>query len=261
MKWPNTLTLVRHGESAYNKNKKLKEADPLYREFVTAFESEGKNSERSVKLAREILEHATYILECGDHDTPLTELGKRQSRETGVGLSGLIPLPDVVMVSPYDRTDGTYDGLCEGWPELGDVKKIHDDRIVEQDHGLQLAYGDWRIFQALHPDQAALRARQGAYWYRYPQGENVPDVRERNRSIAITFTRDYSEQNVLEVTHHLNILAFRANMERRDAAGFIELDEEHKPINCGVSVWRGYPELGKDGKLLLDIYNKKLYDD
>jgi hypothetical protein len=39
----------------------------------------------------------------------------------------------------------------------------------------------------------------------------------------------------------------------------MELDEREKPVNCGVTVYRGNADLGKDGRLVIDIYNKQLY--
>ena len=87
----------------------------------------------------------------------------------------------------------------------------------------------------------------------------MPDVRERNRSIINTVIREYSGQNVMMVTHHLSILAFRANFERLGEQGFIDLDQHEKPINCGVTIYRGNPDMGEEGRLLLDTYNERLY--
>ncbi len=39
----------------------------------------------------------------------------------------------------------------------------------------------------------------------------------------------------------------------------MRIDNEEKPINCGVTVYEGHPELGSDGKLVLKEYNEKLY--
>ncbi len=111
---------------------------------------------------------------------------------------------------------------------------VEEERLREQEHGLALLYNDWRMFQVMHPEQEALRTKQGPYWYRYPQGENVPDVRERLRSWLGTITRDYRGQSVLAITHHLAILGLRANLERLDAVQFTHLDEQEKP----VKLWR-----------------------
>ena len=261
MKWPNTLTAIRHGESAYNVLKAQKNEDPLYQEFKKAFNRRQKDPERARQLAQEFIDLGSFVLGVGDHGTPLTERGKLQAEITGSKLKHRIDLPDVLLVSPYDRTQETLDQMKKGWPELADVKEVVEDRICEQQHGLALLYNDWKIFHALHPEQEALYNMEGRYWYRYPQGENVPDVRERMRSEMIAVTRDYHERDVLMVTHHLSILALRANMERLDAAGFCDLDEHDKPRNCSLTIYRGYPDLGENGKLLLDTYNEILYPD
>ncbi|MDB5163592.1 MAG: hypothetical protein JWS12_209 [Candidatus Saccharibacteria bacterium] len=261
MKWPESLTVVRHGESAYNALKAAKQANPTYQEFLEAYEDRRQDPDRARALAHALLDDETMVLNCGDHDTPLTERGLEQSRKTGKNLSKLIKLPDVIFVSPYDRTNQTLDAMAIGWPELRAVKTVEEERLREQEHGLALLYNDWRIFHVLHPEQEKLYDKNGPYWYRYPQGESVPDVRERNRSWLVTTTRDYHEQNVLAVTHHLLKLSLRANLERLGADEFQRLDQEEKPINGGVTIYRGHPELGRDneGKLLLDLYNEKLY--
>jgi broad specificity phosphatase PhoE len=120
-------------------------------------------------------------------------------------------------------------------------------------------YNDRRIFCAFHPEQYVLREREGAYWYRYPQGENVPDVRRRNHDWLGMLIRDFAGKKVLTVTHHLSILALRANLERWGADQFLEMDEKEKPINCGVTEYRGDPTKGANGHLVLKYYNRKLY--
>jgi broad specificity phosphatase PhoE len=259
MKWPNTLTVVRHGQSAYNQLKGLKADDPLYAEFKAAHNRRRKDPETARRLAQQLIDDGRFILGSGDHDTELTEVGKQQAETTGSRLSELITLPDVILVSPYLRTHQTLGCLAVGWPELRDVKTVEEERLHEQDHGLSILYNDWRIFEIMHPEQEALRHLQGPYWYRYPQGENIPDVRERHRSLQVTLTREYSDQSVLMIGHHLSILALRTNLERLDAAGFQDLDDHQKPVNCGVTVYRGNPTVGQDGHLELDIYNKQLY--
>lgn len=259
MKWPNTLTVIRHGESAYNELKEKKEADPEYIEFKRAYNRRKKDPETARKLAEKLVGDRRLLLGVGDHDTPLTDKGHWQAKTTGSRLSEIIDLPDVVFVSPYLRTRQTLGGLAAGWPELGEVRVVEEERVREQEHGLSILYNDWRIFHVLHPEQDLLRAVQGPYWYRYPQGENVPDIRERDRSMLGTYTRDYSEQNVMTVTHHLSILSLRANLERLNEDGFENLNQHHKPVNCGATVYEGNPDVGQDGHLELKIYNQQLY--
>jgi len=259
MKWPNTLTVVRHGESDYNALKELKNQDPLYKEFKSAYNRRKKHPEEARRLAEELIADGRFLLGVGEHDTAMNARGREQAEATGRKLGQLIELPDIVLVSPYDRTHDTLDYIARGWPELKNVKQVEDRRLREQEHGLSGLYNDWRIFNIMHPEQDMLRQAQGPYYYRYPQGENVPDVQDRIQSLTTTISREYREEEVMLVTHHLSILALRANLERLNADEFHELDEREKPINCGVTIYRGDPAQGKNGKLLLDVYNQQLY--
>lgn len=256
MKWPETLTLIRHDESAYNALKKSREQDPLYQQFKQNFEKD-PHSRITIKLAKQLA--ATASLEFGDHNTPLAVGAGHQAEAMACKLKDLIKLPDIIFVSPYERTLHTLERMKVGWPELNNVRTVEDGRIREQEHGLASLYNDWRVFHTLYPEQRRLYKKDGTYNYRYPQGENVEDVRERARSWFNTLTRDFAEKNVLAVTHHLTILGIRANLERLNAQQFIELDETNKPINAGVTIYRGDPSLGESGRLILDEYNLKLY--
>ncbi len=266
MKWPMQLTVVRHDISSFNAMKRRREADPdhvrMRKLFETAPANRTKDAEHELlRLCRTLKER--YGLKCSDWNTPLADTSSPLGQRVGAKLPDFIGLPHIIYVSPYTRTRGTLEGLKAGWPALDDVKTVEDDRLREQEHGLALLYNDWRIFQTLHPEQREFYAMEGEearYWYRYPQGENVSDVRERMRSFQATLIREHAGENVLVVTHHLCLLALRANMERWSAAKFIDVDEHEKPLNCGVTIYRGKPELGKAGRLVLDEYNLKLYD-
>lgn len=267
MKWPNTLVLIRHGESAYNIQKIAQEEDPEYQEFKKLYNRFERNPDKYGEAAREmarlILKEGKYRLPKGDHETPLTDHGKWQAETTGRALAEMsrntMPLPDIIMVSPYKRTKQTLGHLAIGWPELADVRTIEESRLREQEHGQRALYGDWRVYNVLHPEQMELRQMQGAYWYRHLQGESVEDVRERTRSLIGTVIRDFHEQNVWWVTHHLTKLSLRANFERFGEEKFLQLDADEKPVNCGVTIYKGDPDKGTDGKLLLDQYNTQLY--
>jgi broad specificity phosphatase PhoE len=254
MKWPDTLILIRHDTSAYNNLKVKKTGDPIYEEFIKEYEKDS-TSEIAKKLAVVIKEK--FSLGTGDADTPLADEEGQKAYETGLNLRKEgTPIPDVIFVSPYKRTRLTFEHLKRGWPELANVKVYEDERVREQEHGLSVIYSDYRVFNILHPEQKKLYDLEGPYWYRFPQGENIPDVRTRNRSWMTSLTRDFAEKKVMVITHHLNILALRANLERMGADEFMDLDNNDKPINCGVTLYKGYPELGKEGHIKLEFYNK-----
>lgn len=260
MKWPKYLCLIRHDVSEYNALKGKKKVDEEYIEFLAEYEKDS-TSARCLDLAHKMAKK--FKLGYSDQDTPLEDTDAKRAEQVGASLREIYQgdLPDVIFVSPYERTKNTLEGVIRGWPELKNVKIYEDERIREQEHGLASLYNDWKVFFTLYPEQRLLHDQNDIYWYRYPQGENVPDVRERNRSWLNTVVRDFAEKNVLVVTHHLNILAMRANLERWSAEKFIEVDSNEKPINCGVTVYCGNPEKGKAGHLELEYYNKKYYKD
>lgn len=256
MKWPETLILVRHDESAFNALKKAKEQNPIYQQFKQQFELD-PTADQTIALAKAVKDR--WALNIGDHNTPLAQNAGHQAETMAGRLKEIMSLPDVILVSPYERTLHTLANMKKGWPELDKVQTYEEERIREQEHGLSLLYNDWRILHTLHPEQRNLYQIEGEYWYRYPQGESVADVRERNRSWLGTLIREFANQRVLAVTHHLTILATRANLERLSAQQFLELNDQNKPINCSVTIYRGYSDLGRDGKLILATYNAKLY--
>ena len=58
---------------------------------------------------------------------------------------------------------------------------------------------------------------------------------------------------------HLTILGVRANLERLSAEEFERLDQEQKPINSGVTTYKGDPTQGQNGRLILTAYNLNLH--
>ncbi len=256
MKWPIELVIVRHGQSEYNILRDTKAKDPLYQQFVEAYEKDFQST-TTIALAQEV--NRKFGLARSDADTALTGFGEFMAFTTGQQLSGMIGLPDAVFVSPYLRTLETLKFMSEAWPALCEAKVVPEDRIREQEHGLQILYNDWRVFNVMHPEQKRFRALQGDYWYQYPQGESVSQVRDRIRSFLGTLVREYAEKRVMLVTHHLTLLSIRATLERLTPKEFIRINDREKPVNCGVTIYRGNPELGRDGRLELEIYNRKLY--
>lgn len=256
MKWPSRLIIVRHGQSEYNILRAKKEADPLYQQFKLAFEKNPR-SEATIRLAKEV--QAKFSLGTSDYGTLLTEEGRRQAMATGRELQKLICPPQVVFASPYLRTRDTFEGMASVWPELKEAKTVFDDRIREQEHGLSLLYNDRRVFETFHPEQKEYREMMGPYWYQYPQGESVSQVRDRIRLFLDMLIRENEGKDVLLITHHLTILSIRANLERLSPEEFLRLDKEEKPVNCGVSTYVGHPNEGANGKLLLGSYNRCLW--
>lgn len=255
MKWPNSLTLVRHGESTFNALRAQKDESTLYQTFLKAFK---KNPEAWYTKVLAQAVHHQFALGVSDYGTPLTQTGRKQAFSTGIQIGYHIPRPDVILCSPYLRTRDTLSCIGDGMG-IDISKAIMDDRIREQEHGLALLYNDKKVFQTLHPDQRLLMQLLGSYWYQYPQGESVSMVRDRIRLMTDTIIREYAGKNVLVITHHLTILSTRANLERLSPEQFLALDENEKPVNCGVTMYEGKPDRGRNGQLELAFYNRKLY--
>ena len=257
MKWPASITLIRHGQSEYNALRDMKYKDPMYQAFLKAYKSDYR-SPACMSLAKDVWEK--YGLNVGDYDTKLSGLGHEQARTTGAALARLSKFaPDVVLVSPYLRTRQTLEEMVTGGLDITQAKVVIEDRIREQEHGLSSLYSDWRVFHVHHPEQKLLREQQGPYWYQYPQGESVSMIRDRMRDVTSMMIREFSGLHVMLVTHHLSILSLRANYERLSDVEFIELDKQKKPVNCGVTRYIGNPRTGTDGRLELSEYNTKFY--
>jgi broad specificity phosphatase PhoE len=264
MKWPTTLIFIRHGESAFNALKIKKQHMEHYEEFRELFIKEFSvavtpdwPSNKLTDMANEIWNECK--LDQNDYDTPLTDMGRVQARTTGEQLSKQSYIPDVVFVSPYLRTRQTLEEIQKGWPALRDARVVSEERIREQEHGLSTLYNDRSVYFTLNPLQGLLYKLEGDYGYRYPNGENKADVRDRVRSFLSTTAREYSEKTVLSISHHLTLLSLRANLERWDREQFMKVDYEDFPINCGVTVYKGNPQKGQSGRLELESYNQKLY--
>ncbi len=259
MKWPLSITFVRHGQSDYNALRERKAKDRVCQQFKAAYQANFR-SPLARELAREI--RCKYALKVSDYETPLTEEGKIQAERTGKQLStrpDLVHVPRVIFYSPYLRTKQTVEHLKSAWGGLCKATEVPDDRIREQEHGLSLLYSDWRVFHVMHPEQKELYELLGPYWYQYPNGESVSHVRDRGRDFSGMLIREWAGEHVMVVTHHLTILSFRANYERLTPEKFIRLDEDEKPVNCGVTIYHCDPSRGRDGRLFLQTYNQKFY--
>jgi len=256
MKWPNYVMLIRHDKSAYNILKEQKEEDKTYQRFLRAYEKNWR-SRWTRHLARKVQEK--FALGVSDASTPLVDGAGKDAMAVGAALKDEFELPNVILVSPYERTLCTMENLIKGWPRLRNVPVYEEERVREQEHGTLLLSNDKKVFFALHHEQKELYDQEGPYRYRYPQGESIPDVRKRAHSTIGTITREFSEKNVIIISHHVNILAMIANLRRFGEKEFLQLSREDKPINCGVTLFRGNPGRGKNGKLELAFYNKKYY--
>lgn len=259
---PSLFTIVRHGESEINALTKRKKQDPLYKLFLEAYGLDWQSLEtRTLAFAVK----QKFFTSKGQNNALLTEEGKRQAREIGARLrgDGLLNVPDVVFFSKAARTSETFECMEQGWPELrGTILMPPDNRLREQEHGLISVYTDKRVMFAIHPEQGQQYAADEEYFYKFPNGENLPDVELRAGLWFDEIRRSFAGKHVMVINHYRTILAFRVMLEGLSPQDFIRIEEESLgPVNCGVTVYRKEPARGKSGRLVLQCYNKKLYDD
>ncbi len=286
IRYPETLSLIRHAESEYNRLKVIATQWESFQEFHKCFKADfyadAKARIPKDDLDLQVLEglwpspelHAlamAYYREIralmkgvSDFDTPITDLGREQALETGRNIADVIPKPDVIYVSPYLRPHQTLDAILEGAPsDWKDIPQWENESIREQEHGMNTVFNDWRLSYVFDPMEMIHAVKQGEYAYRFRGGESKYDVRDRSsRFLGRTF-RKHRGENVLAVTHHLTILSTLAEVLHWNRAKFMEWDEKHKPANCGVTIFRrkeGVSRTGKDMlKLAPEDYNRKLY--
>lgn len=275
-KWPDSLTLIRHGQSEANilehrfGDEELKHfKEKFQQEFakldIVAITEKSFPSEELLEMAKKVLQ--MFAPKYSDFDTALSPRGKEQATLTGEKLAENIPKPSLIYVSPYHRTRQTLEGLMEGWPELEGVKVIEDERLREREHGKVAIYGMRELFFVFNPQYALLFKLGSEYDYRHDGGESLLDVKERVRSFMKTrIHRESSEtdgpRNIMLVTHGLVKMATRAYLENWDREKYLTEQRNNSPYNCGVTVYKSVePQQGRAYRdnIALDKYNMKLY--
>lgn len=210
--WPQTLWIVRHGQSAGN----------------------------VARDAAEAAGQAVIDIEFRDIDTPLSELGAAQSRALGRWFGRLPPheRPQVVLCSPYVRALETARILAEaagGWD--GAVRTRQDERLREKEFGILDRLTRHGI-ASKHPELHAQRGHVGKFYFRPPGGESWCDVILRLRSLTEMLTREYAGQRVLVVAHQVVVNCMRYLIEGMDERQILVIDAAGDVPNCGVTSYR-----------------------
>jgi 2,3-bisphosphoglycerate-dependent phosphoglycerate mutase len=225
-----SLWLVRHGESAGNVARDRAEEQGLH----------------------------TIELVGRDVDVPLSPLGERQSRALGAWLNALEPeqKPTVVLTSPYLRARQTAElliseGRLDSCPELVFVS---DERLREKEFGALNRFTKLGI-TAKFPQEAALRAEIGKFYYRPPGGESWCDVLLRLRSLMDHLELRYPGERILIVAHQVIVLCFRYLLEGLDEQQILAIDREKDVANCSVTRFEKGVGEGNRESLRLEAYN------
>ena len=229
-RWPDTLWIVRHGESAGNVARDAAYAAGL----------------------------ATIDIAERDVDVPLSAAGELQSVALGRWFARLTETerPCVVLVSPYLRARHTASLIESAGGVDPRAQILVDERLREKEFGVLDRLTRLGIEQRF-PDQAEMRTRLGKFYHRPPGGESWCDVILRLRSVLDTISLHHSGpgSRVLVVAHQVIVLCLRYLLEGLDEAQILAIDREGDVANCGVTSYFFNPALGDAGALQLRAYN------
>jgi broad specificity phosphatase PhoE len=201
---PESITLVRHGESMGNR------ADLAAREA---------GAER-------------LDLESRDADVELSPTGREQAAAVGRWLHGAGEewRPTVVVSSPYERAAQTARVASEAL----DLPVAYDERLRERDLGVFDGLTG-RGIRAQYPDEAARRSKLGKFYYQPPSGESWADVVLRVRSLLTDLRHGYDGDRVWLFTHQAVIMAFRYALEDIDERRLLEIDRDVQIPNASLT--------------------------
>lgn len=227
---PQTLWVVRHGQSAGNVARDAAEANGLH-----------------------VIDIATR-----DIDVPLSELGRRQSQSLGHWF-GSLPLqerPQVLLCSPYVRARETAQLLLESGSIEQSVTLRMDERLREKEFGILDRLTRLGITEK-YPELSEQRSHVGKFYFRPPGGESWCDVILRLRSLLEMMTREYPGQRVLVVAHQVIVSCMRYLIEQMDEATILGIDLQGDVPNCSVTSYRTVDKVdGSDQpRHVLDLVN------
>jgi broad specificity phosphatase PhoE len=235
-KWPQTLWIVRHGQSAGNVARDAAELGGL----------------------------AAIDIADRDVDVPLSPLGERQGDALGEWFAALPASgrPQIVLSSPYVRARQTGDRVLAalraaqpGSDGSDDALVcVRDERLREKEFGILDRLTPLGI-RAKYPELAEQRLHVGKFYFRPPGGESWCDVILRLRSFLEMLTREYRGDRVLVVGHQVTVNCLRYLLERLDEAEILALDRLGDVPNCGITAYAFDPHAGRHGKLVRRLEN------
>jgi broad specificity phosphatase PhoE len=224
--WPERLWLVRHGQSAGNVARDAAEAGGL-----------------------------TLIdIQVRDADTPLSDLGKRQSRALADWFADHDKQvrPDVLLTSPFRRSHQTLEAIAAALA-VGKADIQADERLREKEFGILDRYTKHGIAEHF-AELAEQRARVGKFYFRPPGGESWCDVILRLRSVVEELRRDYAGRRVLIVSHQVVVNCFRYLLEKMDEQTILDIDRRGDVPNCGVTEY-GFSDTSEGRRFALTRTN------
>ncbi|HSI49467.1 MAG TPA: histidine phosphatase family protein [Ideonella sp.] len=227
--WPQTLWIVRHGQSAGNVARDNAEAAGL-----------------------PLIDIATR-----DMDTPLSALGEQQAMALGewFGSQPADQQPEVILCSPYVRAHDSARLLMKAAGLSEDrVCFLVDERLREKEFGALDRLTHLGISQK-YPELTEQRAHVGKFYFRPPGGESWCDVILRLRSVVEMVTREHGGQRVLIMGHQVIVNCMRYLLDQLDEARVLAMDRQGDIPNCGVTTYVLDETVKPKGKLVLQVAN------
>jgi 2,3-bisphosphoglycerate-dependent phosphoglycerate mutase len=227
-RWPQTLWLVRHGQSAGNVAN-----DAALAAGLPTIEVAGR-----------------------DVDVPLSPLGQRQADALGSWFRDQpdAHTPTIVLTSPYARARQTAQLLLARLPESGRPSMVLDERLREKELGSLNRLTRTGIL-AKFPAEAELRQQIGKFYYRPPGGESWCDVILRLRNLLDGIRLQYAGERVLIMTHQVVVLCFRYLIEQMSEEDVLRIDRASDVANCSLTTYHATLDVEGRGQLALESYN------
>jgi broad specificity phosphatase PhoE len=223
--WPETLWLVRHGESAANLS--------------------ARTAEQAGTLE--------VPLPHRDMDTPLTAAGEAQAEALGRWFCDRVK-PGVILASPYARTRQTTALFCAQLSNADRPALRFDERLRERERGIFDGLTKAGVRERL-PYEHEKREFLGKFYHRAPGGESWCDVVQRLRAVVDRVLIQHAGQRVMIVTHEVVIYCLRYILEDMDEAQILAVDAASDIANCGVTEYYCDPATGR---LALKEFNKSV---
>lgn len=205
-RWPDSLWIVRHGQSAGN-------------------------------VARDAADEASLdriAISGRDVDVPLSALGEKQALALGKWFGCSPAPPEVILASPYRRAIQTAEIVRAAGTSAPRAPVTLDERLREKEFGLLDGYTLAGV-QNRFPEQAEARKVLGKFYHRPPGGESWCDVILRVRSLLDTVSLHYAQRRVLIVAHQVVVLCVRYVLEGFDEQQILAIDAKADVANCSVT--------------------------
>jgi broad specificity phosphatase PhoE len=212
---PESLWLVRHGQSTANVARQKAEAENLL----------------------------TIDFPEREQDVPLSELGAEQSVRLGRWFLEEREKPNFVFSSPFLRASETARLILEN-AKMENVEIIFDERLRERELGVFDRLTSRGVAERF-PLEFAARQKIGKFYFRPSNGESWADVALRIRSFWNEIKRDCAGGRVLVVSHEAVLHLFRYIVEQMTEEAILEIDRAADIANCSITSYKFESETRK----------------